>query len=57
VGLALEELDDGIYFVHAYARNVAPEGTGGRKDECWAEDSAQSIRIVIEGGQLRVEAP
>jgi hypothetical protein len=56
-GLSLEELDDGIYFVHVYARSVAPEGTNGRKDECWAEDSSQSIRLVIEGGQMLVEAP
>ena len=54
-GLALEALGDGVYRLEVNARSVAPAGTAGQRDECWSKDSAQSIRLVIEKGQVRVE--
>ena len=56
-GLALEELDDGVYYLSVHAHSVAPEGTAGRGKECTATDPAENIRFVIEGGQVRVEEP
>jgi len=56
-GLALEEMDDGVYYLELHAFSVAPEGTAGHYVECIAHDPAQNIRIVIEGGQVRIEGP
>jgi hypothetical protein len=56
-GLALEEMDDGVYDLWVDAFSVAPEGTAGRGLECEAHDPAEHIQIVIEGGQVRVEGP
>jgi hypothetical protein len=56
-GLALEEMDDGVYDLWVDAFSVAPEGTPGRGLECEAQDPAEHIQIVIEGGQARVEGP
>jgi len=56
-GLALEEMDDGGYYLKLHAFSVAPEGTAGHYVECIAHDPAQNMRIVIEGGQVRVEGP
>ena len=56
-GLALEEMADGIYYLHVDAFSVAPDGTAGRVLECEVQDPAEEIRIVIEGGQIRVEEP
>ena len=57
MGLALEELDDGVYYLSLYAFSSAPEGTAGQGFECVARDPAEDIRIVVEGGQARVEKP
>jgi hypothetical protein len=57
LGLALEEMDDGIYFLSLDAFSAAPEGTAGQGHECAAIDPAENIQIVIEGGQVRVEKP
>jgi len=58
MGLALEEMDDGIYPLKLFAFSVPPEGTAGYGAECGARDeAAKDIRIVIEGGQVRVEKP
>ena len=56
-GLALEEMDDGVYDLSVGAFSVAPEGTAGRGLECESHDPAEDIQIVIEGGQARVEGP
>jgi hypothetical protein len=56
-GLALEEMEDGIYSLHVDAFSFAPEGTAGRGLECEAHDPAEDIQIVIEGGQIRIERP
>ncbi|HEY73947.1 MAG TPA: hypothetical protein G4N99_11805, partial [Thermoflexia bacterium] len=56
-GLALEEMDDGVYYLELHAFSVAPEGTAGHYVECIAHDPAQNIRIVIEGGHVRIEGP
>jgi hypothetical protein len=56
-GLALEEMDDGVYNLWVVAYSVAPEGTAGRDLECEAHDPVEDIQIVIEGGQARVEGP
>jgi hypothetical protein len=49
-GLALEEMDDGVYYLELHAFSVAPEGTAGHYVECTTHDPAQNIRIVIEDG-------
>jgi hypothetical protein len=56
-GLALEEMDDGVYFLGLDAFSTAPEGTAGQGLECSAADPAENIQIVIEGGQVRIERP
>jgi hypothetical protein len=56
-GLALEEMDDGVYYLGVSAFSVAPDGTAGRVLECEVQDPAEEIQIVIEGGQIRVEEP
>jgi len=56
-GLALEELDDGVYYLSLDAFSAAPEGTAGQGNGCAAVDPAENIRVVIEGGQVRVEGP
>jgi len=57
-GLALEEMDDGVYYLTLHAFSDAPEGTAGQGLDCEAvDDPVEWIRIVIEGGQVRVEAP
>ena len=56
-GLALKEMEDGVYYLELHAFSVAPEGTAGHYVECIAHDPAQNIRIVIEGGQVRIEGP
>ncbi len=57
LGLALEEMDDGVYFLSLDAFSAAPESTAGQGHECAAVDPAENIRIVIEGDQMRVEGP
>ncbi len=57
LGRALEEMEDGIYYLSVTAFSAAPEGTAGQGHECSAHDPAQDIRLIIEGGQVRVEAP
>ena len=56
-GRALEELEDGVYHLELNAFSVAPEGTEGYFMECIAFDPAEVVRIVIEGGQVRVKEP
>ena len=56
-GLALEEMEDGVYALGLDAFSTAPEGTAGQGLECSAADPAENIRIVIQGGQMRVEKP
>jgi hypothetical protein len=56
-GLALEELDDGVYRIEMYTRSMAPEGTSGQRDECWAKNSSLNITLIIKEGQVQVEAP
>jgi hypothetical protein len=56
-GSALEEMDDGVYNLSLNAFSVAPEGTAGKNTECIANDPTQSVRIVIEEGQVRIEEP
>jgi hypothetical protein len=56
-GLALEEMDDGVYYMSLHAFSVAPEGTAGYYVECIADDPAENIRVIIEGGQMRIEGP
>jgi len=57
LGLALEEMEDGVYALSLDAFSTAPEGTAGQGLECSAADPGENIRIVIEGGQMRVEKP
>jgi hypothetical protein len=57
LGLALEEMDDGVYSLSLDAFSAAPEGTAGQGLECSATDPAENIQIVIEGGQMWVEKP
>jgi hypothetical protein len=54
-GLALEEMDDGVYYLSLDAFSAAPEGMAGQGLECAAVDPAENIQIVIEGGQVRIE--
>jgi len=56
-GMALEEMDDGVYDLWVDAFSVAPEGMAGRGLECEAHDPAEHIQIVIEGGRARIEGP
>jgi hypothetical protein len=56
-GLALEEMDDGAYYLNLVAFSVAPGAAEEGNKECMAHDPAQNIRIVIEGGQVRIEGP
>jgi hypothetical protein len=55
VGVALEEMDDGVYSLSLDAFSTAPEGTAGQGLECASDDPAENIQIVIEGGQMRIE--
>ncbi|UCC64581.1 MAG: FecR domain-containing protein [Anaerolineae bacterium] len=55
IGQALEEMDDGVYYLDLYAFSFAPEGTIGQGYECVVH--AEEIHIGIEGGQVRVEKP
>jgi hypothetical protein len=55
LGQALEEMDDGVYYLDLYAFSFAPEGTVGQGYECVVH--AEEIHVVIEGGQVRVEKP
>jgi hypothetical protein len=55
VGVALEEMDDGVYNLSLDAFSAAPEGAAGQGLECAAGDPAENVRIVIEGGQMRIE--
>lgn len=55
VGLALEDMGDGIYNLGVHAASYAPKGTAGYGIECQAFDPAGIIRFVIEGGQIRIE--
>jgi hypothetical protein len=57
LGLALEEMEDGVYALSLDAFSAAPEGPAGQGLECSAADPAENIRIVIEAGQMRVERP
>jgi Tol biopolymer transport system component len=54
-GLALEEMDDGLYYLQLTAFSLAPEGTTGQGVECSATDPAEVVSIVIEEGQVRIE--
>jgi len=56
-GLALEEMEDGVYYLSLTAFSVAPEGTIGQGKECMTTDPTENLWIIIEGGQVRVEAP
>jgi hypothetical protein len=58
LGLALEEMDDGVYYLDLSAVSESPKGTAGQGTECEVIDySGEELRLVIEGGQVRVEAP
>ena len=52
-GIALEEMEDGVYYLNMTAFSVAPEGTAGRVNEC-SVSPAEEIEIIIEGGQARI---
>jgi hypothetical protein len=54
-GLALEEIDDGVYYLELHTFSVEPEWRAGQHAECIAHNPAENIQIVIEGGQVRVE--
>lgn len=56
-GQALAQLDDGLYFLDIDAFSVAPPQTVGSGLECSANDPAESVKIIIEAGQVRVELP
>ncbi len=56
-GQALAQLDDGLYFLDIDAFSVAPPQTVGGGLECSANDPAESVKIIIEAGQVRVESP
>ena len=56
-GLALEEMDDGVYYLRMDTFSVEPQGRAEPQVGCIAHDPAQYIRIVIEDGQVRVERP
>jgi hypothetical protein len=55
LGRALEELEDGVYYLNLDAFSAAPEGTTGQGHECGAVDSEESVQIVIRDGQPQVE--
>ena len=54
-GLALEEMDDGFYYLQLTAFSLAPVGTAGQGVECSATDPAEEVSIVIEAGQVRIK--
>jgi Tol biopolymer transport system component len=54
-GLALEEMDDGFYHLELSAFSLAPEGTAGQGVECTSTDPAETVHIIIEEGQVRIE--
>ena len=56
-GLALEEMDDGVYYLNLVAFSVEPGTVAEDNKECMAHDPAENIRIIIEGGQVRIEGP
>jgi hypothetical protein len=56
-GRVLEEMEDDVYYLSVTAFSVAPAGTAGRGHECSAHDPAEDIQLIIERGQVRVEAP
>jgi hypothetical protein len=55
-GQALEELNDGVYYLRMSAHSVPPRGTAGQGFECGTL-ATESIRIVIKGDQVRIEEP
>lgn len=54
-GLALEEMDDGLYCLRLSAFSLAPEGMAGQGVECSATDLDETVYVVIEEGQMRIE--
>jgi photosystem II stability/assembly factor-like uncharacterized protein len=56
-GLALEEIDDGVYYLELHTFSDEPKRRAGQHAECIAYNPAESIRIVIEGGQVHIEEP
>jgi hypothetical protein len=57
IGLALEEMADGVYTLRTTAFSVAPEGTAGRNHECAASDPAQELQVILAQGRIRIEKP
>jgi hypothetical protein len=57
IGLALKELEDGVYTLRISAFSVAPEGTAGQNHECAASDPAQELRVILTQGRIRIEKP
>jgi len=55
-GLALEELEDGDYGLIVAAFSWAPDGAAAGANECSAL-AEEDIRVVIQGGQVKVEGP
>jgi hypothetical protein len=55
MGQALQEMEDGVYYLSLDAFSAAPQGTTGQGLECSAVDPGESVQIVIQDGQPRVE--
>jgi hypothetical protein len=56
-GMALEEMTDGAYYLKIETFSVEPKKRAWQHAECMANDPAQYVWFVIEGGQVRIERP
>jgi hypothetical protein len=56
-GMALEEMNDGVYYLKIETFSDEPGKRDGAQVECIAYDPAQYVWFVIEGGQVRIERP
>jgi len=55
-GQSLNELADGFYVLNLEAYSTAPMGSLASGIECASENPAEQLRLIIENGQVRVEA-
>jgi hypothetical protein len=53
-GAALEEMENGEYYLFLTSFSVPPEGTAAFANECSASDPGEEIRIVIQDGRVLV---
>jgi hypothetical protein len=53
-GAALDEMENGEYYLSLMSFSVPPEGTAAYANECSASDPAEEIRIVVQDGRVQV---